>query len=209
MQARRWRHLAVVMLALATAPAFASTDPVVCGEGPVSWAVRDAGGPFDAASIRDGAPMEVSRLENAVLFRANDLLEQLLQDPEEVRRHGADALVAAAVTGNLKAIGQLIAAGVPPDGAGEYGLAIDSAIQNGCKEEVSHLLSHGADVNARTSLTSGRLFLAVSIARYDIAELLIASGYATSASEKAHVLKLLRLQGKQDIYQTLFHDQPG
>ena len=62
-------------------------------------------------------------------------------------------------------------------------------------------------MNVRTTLAAGRLFLAVSIGRYDIAELLVAKGYVASAAERDGVTKLLERRGKSDIHGTLFRSE--
>lgn len=186
--------------------ALASESIVACGQDPVSTHVLSIKDQVSEAWIKDGYPMPVSALENAVVFRFSGLLRTLSENHDQISRHGANALYAAAQIGNLEATEILMSSGVSPNSTGDYNSPLEAAVQNGCVDEVNYLLDHGADVNGKRGTTSGLVSLAVVGGQDEIARILMRHGYRITPQEKGRVRRYLTKHGKEGIYREIFAD---
>lgn len=206
MSAIIFRLLMTAGIALQASGALASDSIVVCGQDPVSSHVLSIKDQVSEASVKEGYPMPVSALENAVVFRFNGLVRTLSENHDQISRHGANALYAAAQIGNLEATEILMSSGVSPNSTGDYNFPLEAAVQNGCVDEVNYLLDHGADVNSRRGSTSGLVSLAVVGGQYEIARILMRHGYRITAQEKGRVRRYLAKHGKEGICREMFSD---
>jgi Ankyrin repeats (3 copies) len=206
MSAIIFRLLAAAGMAFQASDVLASDFIVACGQDPVSSYVRSIEDQVNEASVRDGYPMPVSALENAVVLRFNGLVRTLSENHDRIGRHGANALYAAAQIGNVEATEILISSGVSPNAAGDYNFPLEGAVQNGCIDEVKSLLDHGADVNGRRGSDYGLVSLAVFGGQYEIAKILMRHGYRITAQEKGRVRRYFTRRGEEGVYREIFAD---